>query len=278
MVLVGDGANGKSTFLKILRATLGQENVSSQSLKALNDQRFAAAELQGKLANIRNEIGAESLSSDGNFMSISAGETLTVERKFKDPFQLEVTAKLIYATNQLPSVDLDYTEQKAFFRRWLIAEFPNSYAPDERDEELANRIIENELPGVLNWMLEGYDKLVADDFRFCEESWAETKTKWNTYGDDVAKFIAYHIRRSVGSNEITTSQEVYNRYLNFAERQNERREPEEQQPIVSQRKLSERIANVTGLKSTNNTNNNRGWTDLDLVMDPEKLPNYTPEM
>lgn len=277
LVLVGDGANGKSTFLRIVRAALGQENVSSQSLKALNDQRFAAAELQGKLANIRNEIGTQSLTSDGNFMSISAGETITVERKYQDPFQLEVTAKLIYATNQLPSVDLDYTEQKAFFRRWLIAEFPNSYAPEEQDEELADRIIENELPGVLNWMLEGYDKLVEDDFEFDDESWAQTQMKWNTYGDDVAKFIAYHIERSVGSNELTPANRVYNRYREFAKQQNEGREPEEKQPLVSQRKLSERIGKVTGFKSTNNTGNKRGWVNLSLVTDPDKLPNFTPD-
>jgi putative DNA primase/helicase len=277
LVLVGDGANGKSTFLRIVRAALGQENVSSQSLKALNDQRFAAAELQGKLANIRNEIGAKSLTSDGNFMSISAGETITVERKHQDPFQLEVTTKLIYATNQLPSVDLDYTEQKAFFRRWVIAEFPNSYAPEEQDEELADRIIENELPGVLNWMLEGYDKLLQDDFEFDDESWAETQKKWNTYGDDVAKFIAYHIKRSVGSDKITPAKRVYNRYLEFAKQQNQGREPEEHQPLVSQRKLSERIANATGFKSTNNTGNKRGWVNLSLVTNPDKLPNFTPD-
>jgi len=277
LVLVGDGANGKSTFLRIIRAALGRENISSQSLTALNDQRFAAAELQGKLANIRNEMGAKSLDSDGNFMSMSAGETITVERKHQDPFQLEVTAKLIYATNQLPSVDLSYNEQKAFFRRWLIAEFPNSYSPEEQDEELADRIIENELPGVLNWMLEGYDKLIEDELEFDDETWAETQTKWNTYGDDVAKFIAYHIERSVGSNELTPANQVYNRYRKFAEQQNEGREPEEEQPLVSQRKLSERIGKATGFKSTNNTSNKRGWVNLNLVTDPEKLPNFTPD-
>lgn len=274
LVMVGDGANGKSTFLMIIRAVLGTENVASQSLTALNDQRFAASELQGKLANIRNEIGANSLDSDGNFMSISAGETITVERKYEDPFQLEVTAKLIYATNQLPSIELSYTEQKAFFRRWLIAEFPNSYSPEEQDEGLADRIIENELLGVLNWMLEGYDKLVEDDFKFDDETWAETRTTWNTYGDDVAKFIAHHIKRTVGSNTLTTSTSVYNRYKSFANQQNENRPSEERQPIVSKKELSERIGKMTGFKSRHRGEGNRGWLNLSLVTNPEKLPNY----
>jgi putative DNA primase/helicase len=274
LVLVGDGANGKSTFLRIIRAALGGDNVASQSLKALNDQRFAAAELQGKLANIRNEIGANSLDSDGNFMSISAGETITVERKYEDPFQLEVTAKLIYATNQLPSIDLSYPEQKAFFRRWEIVEFPNSYSPEEQDEELADRIIENELPGVLNWMLEGYDKWVDDGKEFSDESWAETKTTWNTYGDDVAKFIAHHIKRTVGRNTLTSAKNVYNRYTSFARQQNEGRPPEEQQPIVSQKELSERIGKVTGFTSQHRGDGKRGWLNLSLVTDPDKLPNY----
>jgi putative DNA primase/helicase len=48
----GSGDNGKSVFLKLLKMFLGSENVSHASLQELSDDRFAAADMYGKLANI----------------------------------------------------------------------------------------------------------------------------------------------------------------------------------------------------------------------------------
>jgi hypothetical protein len=58
VVLVGEGDNGKSTFLSLLTRFLGPENVTGQSLYRLSTNRFAPAELQGRyLRNGPNPIG-----------------------------------------------------------------------------------------------------------------------------------------------------------------------------------------------------------------------------
>ncbi|HFG9229154.1 TPA: DUF5906 domain-containing protein, partial [Clostridioides difficile] len=55
-ILTGDKANGKSTYLDMIKTLLGDENTSALDLKELSD-RFKTAELFGKLANIGDDIG-----------------------------------------------------------------------------------------------------------------------------------------------------------------------------------------------------------------------------
>jgi len=38
--------------------------------------------------------------------------------------------------------------------------------PKVKDTVLLKKILENEKPGILNWMLDGLDKLRKDDFKF----------------------------------------------------------------------------------------------------------------
>jgi hypothetical protein len=51
--LLGEGGNGKSVFLDLAARFIGQENVCHLSLQRLEVDRFSAARLYGKLANMR---------------------------------------------------------------------------------------------------------------------------------------------------------------------------------------------------------------------------------
>ena len=61
LMLVGDGANGKTTFLRLLTRFLGHQNVSNRSLHELETNRFAKASLFGKLANIYDDLPDKTL-------------------------------------------------------------------------------------------------------------------------------------------------------------------------------------------------------------------------
>jgi phage/plasmid-associated DNA primase len=58
VLLLGPGRNGKSILLRVLAALLGPENVSAMPLQVLAENRFASAELLGKLANIGGDLDA----------------------------------------------------------------------------------------------------------------------------------------------------------------------------------------------------------------------------
>ena len=90
------GANGKSTFFRVLESLFGKNNVSFESINNLEWNRFAAAELDGKLANIHSDISNDEISRTGLLKQLITGDPMTVERKHRDPFTLANYAKLFF--------------------------------------------------------------------------------------------------------------------------------------------------------------------------------------
>lgn len=151
LFLVGDGANGKSTLINLIKRFLGSGNTTSVSLQSLLENRFAAASLYGKLANLYADLPQETLRRTGIFKIITGGDPMTVEKKFKNPFEFQPTCKLIFSANMIPRT-LDDTS--AFFRRWIILNFPNRFEGDKRDPYILDKITTHEeLSGFFNLVL-----------------------------------------------------------------------------------------------------------------------------
>lgn len=128
-ILVGDKANGKSTFLSLLQVLLGDDNISSLDLSELGD-RFKTAELFGKLANIGDDIGDEFVANPALFKKLVTGDRVNVEKKGQDPFEFNNYSKFIFSANQIPRIK-DRTG--AVQRRLIIIPFNanfNKYDPD----------------------------------------------------------------------------------------------------------------------------------------------------
>src|SRR5262249_27427377 len=67
LLCVGKGANGKGTFLSLLGHFLGKKNTAHVSLQDINDNRFATAQLYGKLANIFADLKNAKVATTGPF-------------------------------------------------------------------------------------------------------------------------------------------------------------------------------------------------------------------
>ena len=193
MLFVGSGSNGKTTLIKILVALLGRENVTAVSLHDLETNRFAPADLFGKLANIVNELPSSALRETKTFKAVTGGDLLRAEKKYREAFTFENYAKLTFATNQLPKVGDD---TDAFFRRWLIVSFPFKFSlnpkPGEKlaDPTLAEKIIQHELPCVLNWAIEGLQRLMRNGWNFSYgKTIEETRRDYIRKSDPVRAFM-----------------------------------------------------------------------------------------
>ena len=161
LMLVGSGSNGKSTFLKTIVALLGKENISNLSIQELVNDRFKRAELFGKLANIYPDLPSTAMAETGVFKVLVSGEMITAERKFRDPFTFENRAKLLFSANKLPYTSDD---SLAFYRRWIIINFPNEFKGKRKDPRLVDKLTTpEELSGILNWALEGLHRLLEQD-------------------------------------------------------------------------------------------------------------------
>lgn len=155
-VLYGSGRNGKSTLLNILRALIGKDAYSVVSMGNLH-KPFSAVHIDGKLANIVEETPTDEINSE-IFKTCVGGGEIQVARKGKDEYNLKVTARFVFACNDMP-VFKDRSE--GLIDRLLLIPF-NKYIPEgERDTELEGRLM-TELPGILNWALEGADKILKE--------------------------------------------------------------------------------------------------------------------
>ncbi len=99
LMLQGEGDNGKSVLLALIRAFLGSENISSKTLYQLTSNRFATSALFGKLANIFADISARTLHHIEIFKSLGNINRISAEKNNKDAFDFEPTAKLIFSCN-----------------------------------------------------------------------------------------------------------------------------------------------------------------------------------
>lgn len=210
LVLYGSGANGKSVFFEIVNALLGKDNTSSFSLQELTDSTgYYRAKIGNKLVNYASEISSK-LETD-MFKKMVSGETMPARLPYGEPMELTQYAKFIFNCNELPK-EVEHTN--AYFRRWLIIPFDVTIPENEQDKELHTRIIEQELSGVFNWVLEGLNRVLEQRrFSNCEAA-KQAVEQYKTQSDSVKQFI-----EEQGYQASPTSykliKELYADYRNF---------------------------------------------------------------
>jgi putative DNA primase/helicase len=215
LMLVGDGANGKSTFLQLLRTMLGEENVCTISLHDLETSSFARSSLYGKLANIYPDLSDRALRSTGYFKMLTGGDTVSAEYKFHDRFEFQNYAKLIFSCNKVPESPDDTT---AFFRRWNIINFPNQFQegdPKTDPNILEKLTTEEELSGFFNWALEGLERLLKNGRFSTGKTVEETREQYIRASDPVKAFAMDCVESQQGN--IITKDVVYKAFLKYCE-------------------------------------------------------------
>jgi len=197
-MLIGAGANGKSTLLNLLSQFLGEENVCSPSLQELLNNRFKKIELFGKLANLHADLGVEALEDTGTFKMLTGGDKILGEKKGKDPIEFYNHAKLMFSANEFPSTA---DRSDAFFRRWIVIEFPNQFL--EGEEGTNPNIIENitseeEMSGLLNWAIEGLHRILKKRHFSRTASREEVEGEWIRRTDSLRAFLDEWIDHAQG--------------------------------------------------------------------------------
>jgi putative DNA primase/helicase len=176
IILVGEGRNGKSVFLENAAAFIGRRNRVALSLHRIETDRFSAARLVGRLANICPDLPSTDLASTSMFKAIVGGDEITGEHKYGDAFDFQPFCRLIFSANHLPrSQDASH----AFFARWIVIPFERTFEGAEQvpRRELDARLQDpGELSGVLNKALAALPRVRARGFTesvSMQEAWAE---------------------------------------------------------------------------------------------------------
>lgn len=158
LLLIGPPRAGKGVISRVLGKLVGPDNVAGPTMSSLA-QDFGLAPLLGKtLAEIADaRLGA------GNahvvverLLSISGGDVLTVNRKYKQHWTGCLPVRFMVISNELPHLG---DASGAIAGRFVTLQVTKSFLGEE-DLELEDRLA-RELSGILNWSLDGLDRLTA---------------------------------------------------------------------------------------------------------------------
>lgn len=209
LLLVGNGANGKSVFSNTLRKVVGKENTSCVGLENFSDARFLG-ELFGKLVNIATESAIKSADFTANLKKIVSGEPIEANAKWKPIFEFQPFAKLIFPVNELPMLD---DRSMAVFRRCLIVPFNAEFLDDaKRDINLEDKL-ESELDGIFCWAVEGLKRLEKRGYFVTSEVQKKIVDEYRADQNPIIGFTEECCLRE--PEEVVAKGDLYTAYYNW---------------------------------------------------------------
>lgn len=153
----GQGANGKSTFLEVTRILMGGYASQTQPETLMATQRGSSgasgdvARLVGKRLVISNEVQEGARLAENLVKQLVSGDRVTARFLYREHFEFTPKFKLMIAGNHRPVIKGD---DDGIWRRVHLVPFTEQIPADERDKDLLVKL-RAELPGILNWALEG---------------------------------------------------------------------------------------------------------------------------
>nr|ABZ09108.1 putative Poxvirus D5 protein-like protein [uncultured marine crenarchaeote HF4000_APKG6D9] len=188
---VGSGANGKSTYLKVIEQFLGTDNVSNISIHDMESDRFAKAGLVGKFANIYADISRRELPELASVKAVISSDSISVQRKGEHRFTMRNTAKLIFSCNELPELGED---SHAVYRRLVLIEWNERFSHQDKHHKINPNLFkelttEQELSGILNLLLQHTQKISKNGKLTYDETALKLRGIWAQKADPIGTFL-----------------------------------------------------------------------------------------
>ena len=240
-IWIGEGANGKSTWIDILKKAIGDKAIT-YDVKLLLPEKFSGmgttpelAKFEGAYAAFGVEVDRGKRFSSGIIKNLTGGDTISVNPKYRAAIELDATWQLIFACNDLPSFNAN---DPAFINRLLILPFNMRYWKNADDKKEAERkgteeqyivkagdrdeIINSTLAeraGIIKMMIQDYVEMVSKKDGVIPES-KECKKHKNAYigeNDILGEFLRENceIDGACTGNYFVKSSAITEAYQNY---------------------------------------------------------------
>lgn len=250
--LYGSGANGKSTFLEVLRTLLGhyaqQADFSSFLERRGEGPRNDIARLKGARLVTASEAGQGHRLAESLIKQVTGGDTITARFLYAESFEFRPQFKLWLAANHKPLIR---GTDPAIWRRIRLIPFTVTIPENERDPELLQKLL-TEVPGILQWAVQGALEWQRAGLGVPSAVRAATEV-YRSEMDTLAAFLEESCEE--GFSYRCETRALYRAYAAWCETNGER--PDSQRTLSA--KLKER-----GYEPTR-TNQARGWLGLRVV-------------
>ena len=221
LMIFGHQGNGKSVFLNMAGKILGKPNKSAIPLQKLAHDKFAVSGLFEKLANICADIPSNKLKTDEVFkIAVGGDDDMNAEKKFMDQFEFKNYARLLFSANVLPEPAGDPDDNLAYFRRWVLVGFPNTFTGKNLNTKLINELTtEEEKSGYLNILIEALHTIL-DNGKFTYAKTAEENEL--IYKANMASIDKFYeecvIQSPENLNRVVSKTDMYNVYKVWCEK------------------------------------------------------------
>lgn len=193
-LFLGPGGDGKTTLTSILEGVLGDAftpgNTALINAKQSNSDNHAMTSLVGALALVIGDFKKGAIIDDERVKEFADNKVMESNPKGKDRFKFMYSAGLIVCSNHLPKTT---DNSHGFCRRVNVVPFNAQFSKGGREDfDRKERILgsENEVAGILNFMLEGLQRLRNRGKFKPPQSCVEATEKWMAKTNNTAKFAA----------------------------------------------------------------------------------------
>ncbi len=212
-ILYGFGKNGKSVFLSVLGALLG-DYAGTASFKTFDadkqsEQSNDLAMLKGKRFVSMSESAADRRLNEPLIKQVTGGDEITCRFLRKEFFSYTPQFKLFLATNHKPIIT---QSDFGIWRRIVLIPFEQNF--DGREESGLKEQLLTELPGILNWAVEGLKKWNNEGLKKRPQAVIDATDKYKKDSDTVGQWLECNMFEH--SNSEIKSSEAYNNYKDWA--------------------------------------------------------------
>lgn len=219
VVFFGNGNNGKSLFSEIIREVFGDYaanmDIKSLMVRSNNTGSSDIARLKGKRFVSTSENNEGSRLDEGLVKQLTGGDTVTARRLYEEEFEFIPQCTICMSTNHKPIIR---GTDDGIWRRIVLIPFKYTIPQDKIDKNLKSKLME-ELPGILNWILEGSKKYIKYGLelpKVCAQEIDEYKLEM----DPIARFIDERCNIEDLNSKIKAN-ELYLNYVSWATTNNE---------------------------------------------------------
>ena len=217
-ILHGTGANGKTTFLEVVRTLLGNYAKTADASLLLTKKSEGVRNDVARLAGARFVSTAETEAgrrlAEALVKQLTGGDTITARFLYSEHFEFKGHFKLFLATNHRPHIR---GVDKAIWRRIRLIPFEVTIPDDEQDKALPEKL-NAELPGILAWAVQGCLEWQMEGLGIPPEISAATEA-YRQESDVVGAFIAERCVQKSGIK--TAAGKLYQEYQQWCEQNGE---------------------------------------------------------
>jgi len=212
--LIGKKRSGKGTIGRVLGALLGKDHVSGLNLGTLSGT-FGLEPFIGAALAVASDVRWHSRSIGDAvqiLLEVSGEDHVTVPRKNKSAWKGRLGVRFMLMSNDTPTFS---DRSGALVDRMLYVSFKQSFFGRE-DTGLTEKLM-GELPGILNWALDGLERLDARGCFTQPESGRDEMEATRRLADPIGAFVEDWCE--IGPDKSIDLGHLYVKYRNWCDTQ-----------------------------------------------------------